>query len=64
LVERRNPPEAAELTVVVPRAELRGRLTSAEGEATFEVILSSITVAHSPRHAPERAADGAPPPRS
>ncbi len=64
-VERTNPPHPAELTVVIPRAELRGRLTSADGgQAAFEVVLSSITVAHSPRHAPERAVGATPPPPS
>ena len=48
-------PVPAELTVVVPRAELRARMTSPEsGEASVEVILNSITIAHSPRHTPEQ----------
>ncbi|MDI6871622.1 MAG: hypothetical protein QME79_09755 [Bacillota bacterium] len=61
-VERLNVlPVPAELTVVVPRAEFRGRLTAADGgQGSFEVILSSITVVHSPRHAPERG-PGTPP---
>lgn len=50
-VERRRPPFPAELTVVVPRAELRARMKSHDGsEASIEVIVNSITVAHSPRH--------------
>ena len=38
-----------ELTVVLPRAEWR--INSKTGDQ--EVILSSITIAHSPRHRPE-----------
>lgn len=34
-----------ELTVIVPRAELRGNIES----GSLEVILNSITIAHSPR---------------
>ncbi|MGE5553161.1 MAG: hypothetical protein ACM3XZ_04480 [Betaproteobacteria bacterium] len=53
-VERAHPPSPAELTVVIPRAEFRARLTSADGgQATFEVVLNSITAAHSPRYPPE-----------
>lgn len=45
----------SELTVVIPRAELRASLTSPSGEqASVEVILNSITVAHSPRPQPEQ----------
>ncbi len=48
-------PVPAELTVVVPRAELRARLTTPDGaQASVEVLLNSITVVHSPRHAPGR----------
>ncbi|HBF37139.1 MAG TPA: hypothetical protein DDW50_07445 [Firmicutes bacterium] len=38
-----------ELTVVLPRAEWRNNSKTGEQE----IILSSITIAHSPRHRPE-----------
>lgn len=55
-VERTSTLEVpAELTIVVPRAELRARMSSPQnGEASVEVILNSITIAHSPRHVPEQ----------
>ncbi len=40
-----------ELTVVVPRAELRANASTGD----LEVILSSVTVAHSPRFEGERS---------
>lgn len=50
-LSRRLPPDIPyELTVVVPRAELRGKCNCPEGRnCEWEVILSSITIAHSPR---------------
>ncbi|BAS26447.1 hypothetical protein [Limnochorda pilosa] len=43
----------AELTVVVPRAEFRRRRGAPGCPPEMEIIYSGITVAHSPRHAPE-----------
>lgn len=50
-----------ELTVVVPRAEIRGD----KKNGTREIILSSITIAHSPRFAgkPEQPQPPVPQPR-
>lgn len=50
-LSRRLPPDIPyELTVVVPRAEFRGKCNCPEGKnCEWEVILSSITIAHSPR---------------
>lgn len=39
---------AHEVTVVIPRVEVRSR-KGPEGAAELEVVLSSITIAHSPR---------------
>lgn len=44
----------AELTVVVPRAEIRQHCTGEPNPTcTSEIILSGITVVISPRHLPE-----------
>lgn len=48
-----------EVTVVVPRVECRKRVKN--GEEEIEVIMNSITVAHSPRHKP--AGPSSPPPQ-
>ncbi len=43
-----------ELTVVVPRAEFRKNLkVDDKSQADLEVLLNSITVAHSPRFEPQ-----------
>ncbi|MDI3281500.1 MAG: hypothetical protein QJR13_09040, partial [Bacillota bacterium] len=42
-----------EVHIIVPRAEFRGRRRGRDGsEWEFEVILSSISVVHAPRHPP------------
>jgi hypothetical protein len=41
-----------EFTAVVPRAEFRKKINSNNKIIEYEVILSSITVVHAPRHPP------------
>lgn len=50
-LSRRLPPDIPyELTVVVPRAEFRGKCNCPAGKnCEWEIILNSITIAHSPR---------------
>lgn len=54
-VSRELPADSPhELTVVVPRAEFRkNQLANHTGSDSLEVLLNSITIAHSPRPEPK-----------
>ncbi|WP_206707960.1 hypothetical protein [Koleobacter methoxysyntrophicus] len=39
-----------EVTVVIPRAEMRKKIDRTSGKVEYEIIYSSITVVHAPRH--------------
>lgn len=45
-----NPEISYEVTVVVPRAEIRKKYNESGHLLDEEIILSSITVVHAPRH--------------
>ncbi|MGD8401613.1 MAG: hypothetical protein PVH64_11895 [Bacillota bacterium] len=58
-VSRDLPPDIPyELTVVIPRAEYRLKQKPPATAKTWEVLLNSITIAHSPRF--ERTESGKP----
>lgn len=51
-----------ELTVVIPRTELRKNCVSASAQkCAFEILLNSVTIAHSPRF--ERSGTASTPPK-
>lgn len=45
-----NPEIPHEVTVVIPRAEIREQYDQNEKITAREIVLSSITVVHAPRH--------------
>lgn len=50
-VKRETPPDVPyEVTVVVPRAEMRRRFDEQSKKEDWELIYSSITIVHAPRH--------------